>query len=504
MPYARSIPAIIAGAVAVAIVSACGDASTGTTVTVPGAPTIGAVTAGNASASVTFTAPASSGGAAITGYTASCAGGGTAISGAGSASPITVTGLTNGTTYSCAVTASNSAGTSVPSAAITVTPISPITAPGAPTIGAAIAGNATASIAFTAPASTGGAAITGYTVSCSGGGVIRTGTGTTSPIVVTALINETAYSCTVTATNSAGTSASSGVVTVTPVVSTGTVNTASVLCPFSGSYTGTYSTSGTLTSTWAWTCTGTTRTLIANGLPNHVVGTFPNAGNPNRITAQSINFSATLTPTAGVRNANIGGPGGASVFSLAGVKFDPGTAGTCPGTMTATSQCNLAMGTDVWRLEALGQTTFNFGEDVNNAHVQPSGEYHYHGMPEALLTNAGASNTNRKMVLVGWAGDGYPVYARYCFTNAMDATSAVKVCSGSYARDTAADPGRPSVSLVQLGAFVSDWTYAAGSGDLDDCNGRTGVTPEFPNGIYYYMATDSYPYFSRCVKGRIN
>ena len=36
---------------------------------------------------------------------------------------------------------------------------------------------------------------------------------------------------------------------------------------------------------------------------------------------------------------------------------------------------------------------------------------------------------------------------------------------------------------------------------LDDCNGRTGVTPEFPDGIYYYMATDSYPYFSRCVKG---
>ena len=188
-------------------------------------------------------------------------------------------------------------------------------------------------------------------------------------------------------------------------------------------------------------------------------------------------------------------------MSLAGVKFDPGTAGTCPSNMTSASSCNLANGTDTWRIEALGQTTFNFGVDSNNAHVQPTGEYHYHGMPEGLLTNAGASDSNRKMVLVGWAGDGFPVYARYCYSSAMDATSALKICTGSYVKDTVADAGRPSTSLVPLGAFVSDWNYSAGSGDLDDCNGRTGVTPEFPSGIYYYMATDTYPFFSRCIKG---
>jgi hypothetical protein len=242
--------------------------------------------------------------------------------------------------------------------------------------------------------------------------------------------------------------------------------------------------------------------LIANGLPNHAVGTFPNAGNPNTITAQNIRFSGTLTPAKGATNTAIGGPGGANAFSLQGVKFDPGTAGTCASTITATSQCNLANGAGgTWRVEALGQDTFDFGEDANNAHVQPTGEYHYHGVPEGLLTNAGASDTNRKMVLVGWAGDGFPIYARYCYSTATDATSAIKVCKGSYVKDTVGDPGRPATSLVPLGAFVSDWTYAAGTGDLDDCNGRTGVTPEFPNGIYYYMATDSYPYFSRCVKG---
>jgi hypothetical protein len=239
-------------------------------------------------------------------------------------------------------------------------------------------------------------------------------------------------------------------------------------------------------------------------LPNHAVGTFPNTGNPNTISAQNISFTATLTPTKASSNTSIGGMGGATVVSLAGVKFDPGTAGTCPSSMTATSDCNLANGSDTWRIEALGQSSFNFGVDTNNAHVQPTGEYHYHGMPEGLLTNAGASDSNKKMVLVGWAKDGYPVYARYCYSSAMDATSALKVCTGSYTKDTTADSGRPSTSLVPLGAFLSDWNYTSGSGDLDDCNGRTGVTPEFPAGVYYYMATDSYPYFSRCVKGSIN
>lgn len=230
-----------------------------------------------------------------------------------------------------------------------------------------------------------------------------------------------------------------------------------MLCPFSGSYQGTYSTSGSLTSTWSWACSNTARSLIANGLPNHAVGTFPNAGNPNTITAQNIRFSATLTPAKGATNTAIGGPGGANAFSLQGVKFDPGTAGTCASTITATSQCNLANGAGgTWRVEALGQDTFDFGEDANNAHVQPTGEYHYHGIPEGLLTNAGASDTNRKMVLVGWAGDGFPIYARYCYSTATDATSAIKVCKGSYVKDTVGDPGRPATSLVPLGAFVSD------------------------------------------------
>ncbi len=385
-----------------------------------------------------------------------------------------------------------------------VTPSTPTVA-GAPTIGTATAGDGSAAIAFTAPASNGGATITGYTASCTGGGATRTGTGTASPITVAELTNGTAYSCSVTATNSAGTSAASATVSVTPAAagSGGTsASTAAVLCPYSGSYTGSYSGAGTLTATWSWTCGSGRRALTGNGLPDHAVGTFPNSANPNRISAQSVSVSMTLTPSK-ASSDYVSGPGKVIGYALNSVKFDPGTAGTCAGTATKASDCNLANGTDTWKIEALGQSVFDFGVDTNNAHVQPTGEYHYHGMPEALLTAAGASAANKKMVLIGWASDGYPVYARYCYSVASDATSALKVCTGSYTLDSTPDAGRPSTSWVPLGAFQSDWNYTAGSGDLDNCNGRTGVTPEFPNGIYYYMVTDSYPYFGRCLKGNV-
>ena len=42
---------------------------------------------------------------------------------------------------------------------------------------------------------------------------------------------------------------------------------------------------------------------------------------------------------------------------------------------------------------------------------------------------------------------------------------------------------------------------ARSSGDLDEANGRTGVTPEFPNGTYYYVVTDEFPGIPRYFVG---
>jgi phosphatidylethanolamine-binding protein (PEBP) family uncharacterized protein len=114
-------------ALAAPLVVACGGGSSSTssstsTLTAPGAPTALVATAGNASASIAFTAPASNGGAAISGYAASCTGAGATKTGQASASPISIALLTNASTYSCSVTASNAQGTSVASGSVSVTP----------------------------------------------------------------------------------------------------------------------------------------------------------------------------------------------------------------------------------------------------------------------------------------------------------------------------------------------------------------------------------------------
>ncbi len=84
--------------------------------TVPGAPTSPRATAGNSSAVVTWTAPTNKGGSTITKYTVTSSPGGKTATTSG-ATTATVTGLTNGTSYTFTVTATNATGTSVAVAA---------------------------------------------------------------------------------------------------------------------------------------------------------------------------------------------------------------------------------------------------------------------------------------------------------------------------------------------------------------------------------------------------
>jgi len=186
----------------------------------------GVAATGKTTATVAFTAPASNGGSPIAGYFAysSPEGGlGTLQGGSGT---ITVNGLTAGTAYTFKVKTMNLNGGSSwsdASASVTTSP----GAPGAPTIGAVtVTGATTATVAFTAPGSNGGSAITQYKATSNPGGITATvsqpGSGT---IPITGLSANTAYTFTVAATNALGTSvssnASTSVTTMYQVGSTG-------------------------------------------------------------------------------------------------------------------------------------------------------------------------------------------------------------------------------------------------------------------------------------------
>jgi len=99
-----------------------------TTPAPPSAPLISSVVAGDGSISIAFGKPLSDGGSPITSYTARCdPGAGTAAVRSAASSPIVVIGLTNASSYSCNVTASNSAGTGTVSETISATPVALLT-----------------------------------------------------------------------------------------------------------------------------------------------------------------------------------------------------------------------------------------------------------------------------------------------------------------------------------------------------------------------------------------
>ena len=186
-----------------------GPASAGATVlipAVPGAPGGVSATAGAGRATVAFTAPGSDGGSAITTYTATARPG--RATATCTASPCTVTGLDNGTSYTFTVRAANAIGDSAESVASA--PVTPVSVPGAPTrlIGQPTA--TTIAVIFAEP-DPGGLPITGHDVSSDGGA-------TWQPLVaetLTGLTPGTTYELTVRAVNAAGAGPAAEPVSVT-------------------------------------------------------------------------------------------------------------------------------------------------------------------------------------------------------------------------------------------------------------------------------------------------
>ena len=212
--------------VEVRAVNAAGDSLASTPVeaepaTVPAAPTV-VLTPGDGTISVAATI-SNNGGSSVTGVDYSL-NGGPFVSTGTTSSTFTITGLTNGTTYTVSVRADNAIGNGNASSPASATPL---TVPGPPTNVLAGSDSASADVSWSAPVNNGGSAVTGYTATAYTSSAGTTATGTpcsTSTLAcsITGLTNGTTYYVGVVATNAAGSSVrSSPLVAVTPVARPG-------------------------------------------------------------------------------------------------------------------------------------------------------------------------------------------------------------------------------------------------------------------------------------------
>jgi hypothetical protein len=129
--------------------------------------------------------------------------------------------------------------------------------------------------------------------------------------------------------------------------------------------------------------------------------------------------------------------------------------------------------------------------DYCSGHTAPGGMYHFHARPDCLFTDL-EGNTS---LVVAYAFDGYPILAPYACVD--DACTEVATLQSSWQRIAAqfdAD-GDPIYDDAPDGSWDIH-TFVEGSGDLDECNGRT-----LPGGGYAYHATDTFPYFIGCYHG---
>ena len=162
----------------------------------------------------------------------------------------------------------------------------------------------------------------------------------------------------------------------------------SVISDYTGSYTIDSSTYGTQVEV---VVDGDTRTITSNALPNHETGVFPNEANPNTISAQDRNWELTTDPEY------VGAAAWARENGVAynGIKFELETA----------ERVNCESG-EQYRVEAQQTVIDVIGLDHNHAHVQPTGEYHYHGVPTEALADIEGDD----IIHVGYASDGFPIY----------------------------------------------------------------------------------------------
>jgi Fibronectin type III domain len=412
---------------------------------VPDAPTGVSATGGDGSATVTWTAPADNG-SAITTYTVSWSGGSQACAG----SPCLITGLTNGTSYTFAVTATNGVGTGPASGVSNA--VTPAGEPDAPASVSATAGNSSATVTWIAP-NDNGSTITGYTVSWSGGTQSCSG----SPCLVTGLTNGTSYAFTVTATNGVGTGpASSASNSVTPA--------AAPDAPTNVSATG-----GNASATVTWTAPNDNGNAFTGYTVTWASGTKSCSGSPCTVTGLTNGTSYTFTVAA----TNAVGTGPASTASNA---VTPATVPDAPTNVAATR--GNASATVTWTAPA------NNGSSITDYTVSWSGgTKSCSGSPCGVTGLTNGTSYTFTVAAINAVGTGPASSASNAVTPANVPNAPTNVSATAGVRSAIVSFTAPSDNGSPITGYTAGWT-----GGSSPCSGSPCAITGLADGTSYQFS----------------
>lgn len=242
------------------------------------------------------------------------------------------------------------------------------------------------------------------------------------------------------------------------------------------------------------------RVISSNQYPSHATGNFPNADPTATQVSRNLTLSPSQANSVTYVYSETSGPSPQNrdfyQFGIAtnGVEFHP--MGLKPWTNPDTGEENWK-----WQEQVTeeGQTDL----DAYGAHVTSKGNYHYHG---DIVGLAAEEDGSRHSLIYGFAGDGFPIYYKYGYVDASDWTSGITELESSYqlksgTRSGTGTAGEDYPDGSYDGTYIQDFEFVAGLGDLDECNGRYGVTPEYPDGTYYYVITAEFPVTPNCFAG---
>jgi hypothetical protein len=146
---------------------------------------------------------------------------------------------------------------------------------------------------------------------------------------------------------------------------------------------------------------------------------------------------------------------------------------------------------------------------------------HNHSISPDILRKLRQS---KQPTMIGYAADGYPIYGPFGYKKADDRKSALVELKSSFrVKESTTTENKDASGSARAGTSNNSITTASSAlcpesetkvakpllryeyidklGDLDDYNGRFGVTPEYPQGTYHYVISNSFPYIPISFRG---